>query len=124
MTELIDAEHATYNLPADVSLLLLDDDAALRTRLGRALEKRGFNVTMAGSVAEALDAMRAAQPAFAVLDLRLEDGDSLSVVEELRKRRPDSKIVILTGEPPPETLARPRGSSPSRAITKKIRLCP
>ena len=97
MTELIDAEHATYNLPADVSLLLLDDDAALRTRLGRALEKRGFSVTMAGSVAEALEAIRAAQPAFAVLDLRLEDGDSLSVVEELRKRRPDSKVVILTG---------------------------
>jgi len=97
MTEAIDAEHAAYDLPADVSLLLLDDDAALRTRLGRALEKRGFSVTMAGSVAEALEAIRAAQPAFAVLDLRLEDGDSLSVVEELRKRRPDSKVVILTG---------------------------
>jgi two-component system, response regulator RegA len=87
----------TYSLPADATLLLLDDDSALRTRLGRALEHRGFTVTVAASVAEALTAMRQVQPAFAVLDLRLDDGDGLTVVEELHKRRPDAKVVILTG---------------------------
>ncbi|MEH6666045.1 MAG: two-component system response regulator, partial [Brevundimonas sp.] len=40
----------------DKSLLLLDDDQALRTRLGRALESRGFQVTTASSIAEAQDA--------------------------------------------------------------------
>jgi len=81
----------------DRSLLLLDDDQALRTRLGRALESRGFQVTTAGSVAEATEALRALQPAFAVLDMRLEDGNGLKIVEAIRERRADSRIVMLTG---------------------------
>jgi len=82
---------------ADKTLLLLDDDAALRTRLGRALEARGFTVTLAGSVAEAGDALRVSVPAFAVLDMRLEDGNGLKVVEAIRERREDARIVMLTG---------------------------
>ena len=83
---------------ADKSLLLLDDDAPLRTRLGRALEARGFQpVVLAASVAEAVDAVRSAPPAYAVLDMRLEDGNGLTVVNTLRERRPDAKIVMLTG---------------------------
>ena len=82
---------------ADRTLLLLDDDNALRTRLGRALESRGFEVTTAGSVAEAREALRATVPAFAVLDMRLEDGNGLKVVEAIRDRREDSRIVMLTG---------------------------
>ena len=61
----------------DKSLLLLDDDQALRTRLGRALESRGFQVTTVSSIAEAQEALRAGLPAFAVLDMRLEDGHGL-----------------------------------------------
>ncbi|MBV8593959.1 MAG: ActR/PrrA/RegA family redox response regulator transcription factor [Caulobacteraceae bacterium] len=82
---------------ADKSLLLLDDDVALRTRLGRALESRGFTVAMVASVAEAKAAVKDHAPAFAVLDMRLEDGSGLSVVETLRERRPDSRVVMLTG---------------------------
>jgi two-component system, response regulator RegA len=81
----------------DRSLLLLDDDQALRTRLGRALESRGFEVTTVSSVAEANEALRAKQPAFAVLDMRLEDGNGLKVVETIRDRREDARIVMLTG---------------------------
>lgn len=82
---------------ADKTLLLLDDDNALRTRLGRALESRGFEVTTAASVAEAREALRTSVPAFAVLDMRLEDGNGLKVVEAIRDRREDSRIVMLTG---------------------------
>ena len=82
---------------ADRSLLLLDDDQALRTRLGRALESRGFEVTTVASVAEATEALRSRQPAFAVLDMRLEDGSGLKVVEAIRERRDDARIVMLTG---------------------------
>ena len=82
---------------ADKTLLLLDDDNALRTRLGRALESRGFEVTTAASVAEAREALRSAAPAFAVLDMRLEDGSGLKVVEAIREQREDSRIVMLTG---------------------------
>jgi two-component system response regulator RegA len=79
------------------TLLLLDDDAALRTRLGRALAARGFETTLVECVAEALVAVRAAPPAFAVLDMRLEDGSGLRVVEALREARPDARIIMLTG---------------------------
>jgi two-component system, response regulator RegA len=81
----------------DRSLLLLDDDAPLRTRLGRALEQRGFEPTLVGSVAEALTAVRGHAPAYAVLDMRLEDGSGLKVVEAVREARPDAKIIMLTG---------------------------
>ena len=82
---------------SDRTLLLLDDDQALRTRLGRALESRGFEVTTAGSVAEATDALRQGLPAFAVLDMRLDDGNGLKIVEAIRERRDDARIVMLTG---------------------------
>ncbi len=81
----------------DRSLLVLDDDMALRTRLGRALEQRGFDVRMAGGVTEALDLVRASAPAFAVLDMRLDDGTGLKVVQAIRDARPESRVVMLTG---------------------------
>ncbi len=81
----------------DRSLLLVDDDEAFLKRLARAMERRGFEVTMASSVAEGKAAATASPPAYAVVDLRLEDGTGLDVVEALRDRRPDSRIVVLTG---------------------------
>jgi two-component system response regulator RegA len=84
-------------LEGEKSLLILDDDAAFRTRLARALEQRGFEVTAVASVAEAGDIAASNPPAYAVLDLRLEDGSGLSVVEALNKSRPDARIVMLTG---------------------------
>ncbi len=81
----------------DRSLLLLDDDQALRTRMGRALESRGFQVSTAASLAEADEALKGGAPAFAVLDMRLEDGNGLKVVEAIREKREDARIVMLTG---------------------------
>jgi two-component system response regulator RegA len=81
----------------DKSLLVLDDDAPLRTRLGRALEQRGFEPVLVGSVNEALTAVRSHAPAYAVLDMRLDDGSGLQVVEAVRGARPDAKIIMLTG---------------------------
>jgi two-component system response regulator RegA len=81
----------------DKSVMVLDDDAPLRTRLGRALESRGFQPVMVGSVAEALAALKVSPPAFAVVDMRLEDGNGLSVVEALHTTRPDARAVMLTG---------------------------
>jgi len=81
---------------ADMSLLIVDDDQALCQRLGRAMEKRGFGFVGAHSVAEALDAIHAHPPAYAVIDMRLEDGNGLSIVPVLREARPDCRIVMLT----------------------------
>ena len=73
----------------DNSLLVLDDDAPFRQRLARAMEKRGFAPVMAESVAEGLAIVRSNPPAYAVIDLRLEDGNGLDVVVALRELRPD-----------------------------------
>jgi two-component system response regulator RegA len=81
----------------DKSLLVLDDDGPLRTRLGRALEQRGFEPVLVASVAEAVAAVRIKAPAFAVLDLRLEDGSGLTVVEAINAARPEARVVMLTG---------------------------
>ena len=82
---------------ADRSLLVLDDDGPLRIRLGRALEARGFAVRQAGSVADAVELVRLRAPAYAVLDLRLEDGSGLDVVSAIHAQRPDARCVMLTG---------------------------
>ena len=91
-----DLTEAVAQLP-DKSLLVMDDDSALRIRLGRALESRGFEPTLASSVAEAVAAVKAKPPAFAVLDMRLDDGNGLQVVETIRNARPDARVVMLTG---------------------------
>jgi two-component system response regulator RegA len=85
------------DLGADRTLLLVDDDAPFVTRLARAMERRGFAPTTAGSVAEGRAVADSSPPAYAVVDLRLEDGNGLDVVEALRQRRPDCRIVVLTG---------------------------
>jgi two-component system response regulator RegA len=91
-----DLSEEVAGLP-DRSLLVLDDDGPLRIRLGRALEARGFIATLAASVEEAKAAVRASPPAFAVLDMRLEDGQGLQVVEAIHAARPDARVVMLTG---------------------------
>ncbi|MFQ6553755.1 ActR/PrrA/RegA family redox response regulator transcription factor [Aestuariibius insulae] len=81
----------------DKSLLLVDDDEPFVRRLAKAMEKRGFDVETAESVAAGRAISTARPPAYAVIDLRLTDGNGLDVVETLRERRPDSRIVVLTG---------------------------
>jgi two-component system response regulator RegA len=85
------------DLGEDRRLLLVDDDEPFLRRLTRAMEKRGFEVSPAQSVAEGRTIVEREQPAYAVVDLRLEDGNGLEVVELLRERRSDAKIVVLTG---------------------------
>jgi len=81
----------------DRTLLLVDDDAPLCQRLARAMERRGFLVTTADSVASGTAAVGEHPPAFAVVDLRLADGSGLEIVKALRKARPGARIVMLTG---------------------------
>jgi two-component system response regulator RegA len=85
------------DLPEDASLLVVDDDEAFRLRLGRAMEKRGFQTRLAAGVKEAIALAREAPPAFAVVDLRLEDGDGIEVVNAIHDLREDARVIILTG---------------------------
>lgn len=96
MSTEIDIHQALESL-SDRTMLVLDDDAPFRTRLAQALTRRGFTVSAVGSVAEARDVARLNPPAFAVLDLRLEDGSGLDVVEVLHQYREDCRAIVLTG---------------------------
>lgn len=91
------AEDLAVEIGPDRTLLLVDDDEAFVKRLARAMEKRGFIAETAESVAAGKAVAQSRPPAFAVVDLRLEDGNGLDVVEALRERRPDCRIVVLTG---------------------------
>jgi len=84
-------------LGEDRSLLIVDDDKPFLTRLARAMESRGFTVETAESVEEAVARARATPPAFAVVDMRLADGNGLDVVATIREKRKDSRTIILTG---------------------------
>ncbi len=83
--------------PAERSLLIVEDDKSFLQRLARAMESRGFEVATAESVADGVLQVERAAPAFAVVDMRLGDGNGLDVVSALKKRRPDARAIVLTG---------------------------
>ena len=81
----------------DKSLLIVDDDNPFRERLARAMEKKGFEVTQAEGVKKGIESVKIKKPAFAVVDLRLNDGNGLEVVKELQSSNSKSRIIMLTG---------------------------
>ncbi|MEQ8746515.1 ActR/PrrA/RegA family redox response regulator transcription factor [Pyruvatibacter sp.] len=99
MPDNVDTQRDTTRVDAlaDKSLLIVDDDQPFLTRLGRAMERRGFEVRLASSVVEGLSEVRKQPPAFAVVDLRLEDGTGLDVVQALHGARADARAIMLTG---------------------------
>ncbi|MFW2392672.1 MAG: ActR/PrrA/RegA family redox response regulator transcription factor [Alphaproteobacteria bacterium] len=83
--------------PEDNTLLIVDDDKAFLQRLARAMEARGFDVEAAASVEEGLASLKRRPPAFAVVDMRLDDGNGIDVIATLKEVRPESRAVVLTG---------------------------
>ena len=90
-------ERKIEEIGIDKTLLLVDDDEPFLRRLTKAMEKRGFKVESAGSVAAGRAIATARPPAYAVVDLRLTDGNGFDVVEVLHEKRPDCRVVVLTG---------------------------
>lgn len=91
------AKLATLEPGGDHSLLIVDDDGPFLRRLSRAMETRGFAVETAESVSEGIAKARVRPPKYAVVDLRLGDGNGLDVIEAIRQRRDDTRIIVLTG---------------------------
>ena len=79
------------------TLLIVDDDRPWLERLARAMDSRGYEVHSAGSVSEGIQLGKQVKPAFAVVDMRLEDGNGLDVVRSLQSENPDARIIMLTG---------------------------
>ena len=90
-------ETAEAPAQAEKTLLIVDDDQPFLNRLARAMEMRGYSVDTAQSVAEGIARVEASAPAYAVIDLRLVDGNGLDVVAHLKKKRPSARGIILTG---------------------------
>lgn len=84
-------------LPPNNTLLIVDDDRPFATRLSRAMQSRGFDVAVSETVHEGLTAIRSAPPAFAVVDMRLEDGNGLDAVAALKSVKPEARVIVLTG---------------------------
>jgi len=79
------------------TLLIVDDDNPFRERLARAMEKKGFEVSQAEGVKVGIETVKLKKPAFAVVDLRLDDGSGLEVVKQIQNTNPESRIIMLTG---------------------------
>lgn len=92
-----DHSDEAQSLGPDPSLLLVDDDAPFLRRLARAMEARGFAVETAESVAEGIAKAKARPPKYAVVDLRLGDGNGLDIIEAIRSSREDTRVIVLTG---------------------------
>ena len=88
---------AKYNIDEDNSLLILDDDLPFLKRLSVAMEKRGFKVFSANSMADFGRIIKDVCPNYAIIDLRLTDGTGLDAVERIRNINRKSKIIVLTG---------------------------
>jgi two-component system, response regulator RegA len=89
--------HDPNPVPQDNTLLIVDDDRAFLQRLARAMETRGFAVEAAASVEEGLTMLKRRPPAFAVVDMRLDDGNGIDVIATLKELRPEARAVVLTG---------------------------
>jgi two-component system, response regulator RegA len=88
---------AAPDMGADNSLLIVDDDKPFLLRLAKAMEARGYQVRTADSLESGKEAIRQGAPAYAVVDMRLDDGNGLEVIRMLRETRPDCRALVLTG---------------------------
>ena len=79
------------------TLLIVEDDKAFLQRLASAMQMRGFVVTTAESVQQGLQQVEQSAPAFAVVDMRVSDGNGLDVISALKRNRPEARAIILTG---------------------------
>lgn len=79
------------------TVMVVEDDEALRERLCYALDRRGFASTGYATIADATAAAMAEAPELAVIDLRLPDGSGLDLIRSLHQAEPATIIVVLTG---------------------------
>jgi DNA-binding NtrC family response regulator len=87
-------------MPGRRRILFVDDEPSIRLTLPAVLEEHGFEVSIAGSVAEALSKINSSRFDVLLSDLNIgEDGDGFRVVRAMRSIQPNCVTVILTGYP-------------------------
>jgi DNA-binding NtrC family response regulator len=78
-------------------ILIVDDEPNILVTLSRALELEGYTVITAKRVAEAEVALGKSDPDLALFDVKLPDGDGLSLLEKLEKHGPHPPVVMMSG---------------------------
>ncbi|MDQ1597296.1 MAG: two-component system, OmpR family, response regulator [Microbacteriaceae bacterium] len=84
-------------------LVVVEDEPVLAQLIGRILGGAGYTVTVAGTVAGALTAIRAVDPELIILDLVLPDGRGEDVLASLMQSRPSSRVLVLSSMTQVET---------------------
>lgn len=79
------------------TMLIVDDEERLRTRLVRAMRDRGLEAVGASGPTEALALARQESPELVMIDLRMPDGYGLDLLRELLVIDPTTRVVVLTG---------------------------
>lgn len=79
------------------TMLIVDDDATFCRVLARAMEGRGYAVTIAHDVPQGIAAAEQNPPRYAVVDLKMPGPSGLALVRRLRELDPQARIVVLTG---------------------------
>jgi len=102
-------------------LLLVEDDATSAKSMKFLLNGRGFDVTVATTLADAVDAL-ASQPSHILIDLMLPDGDGMSLLSAIRAEKLPVWVGVLTGVSDPDRLAAVTKLSPALLLQKPVDL--
>jgi len=104
-----------------VKILLVEDEKPIREGLKDRLEREGFRVTDAETLAEALRALEGS-PDLVILDRRLPDGEGLDVVRELRARGRNTPVIVLSARGMPEDRVEGLEGGADDYVTKPFHL--
>jgi DNA-binding NtrC family response regulator len=83
--------------PKQVKIFILDDEAVTVKRISHALKGDGYRVEGFISGKEALDRVRTEQPDLIIMDIRLEDGDGVELMQHMRAIIPELIVILMTG---------------------------
>ena len=78
-------------------LIIIDDDLPFRERLSRSMEKKGFKVESFGNSKTSVERIKQKNFDYAIVDMRLEDGSGLELIQFIKKNNPKTKSLLLTG---------------------------
>src|SRR5206468_1302913 len=82
--------------PHMASILIVDDEANIRSSLAGALGREGYQTDVAATLAEAKAKVREAYD-FILLDVRLPDGSGLDLLSEVMSAAPETAVIMMSG---------------------------
>jgi DNA-binding NtrC family response regulator len=106
----------------NTAILVVDDEQNLVSLLDMVLTKRGYQVHAALTVEAAQQLIDKIAFDLALIDIKIGPRDGLSLLDEIRKRRPDTKTIMITAYPTHDTQLRSQQKGASAYLTKPLDL--